>query len=93
VFGYELDPKEIQLIDLISRLPNEVQRAAEEYKPLNITNLAFELARAFNDFYDACPVLKAEPEIRMARLLLVTAAKQAIANILALLGITAPEVM
>jgi arginyl-tRNA synthetase len=92
-FTYELDPKEIQLIDQISRLPGEVQRAAEEYKPLNITNLAFELARAFNDFYDACPVLKAEAEIRIGRLLLVMAAKQAIANTLALLGITAPEVM
>jgi arginyl-tRNA synthetase len=92
-FPNSLDPKEIQLIDQISRLPGEVQRAAEEYKPLNITNLAYELARAFNDFYDACPVLKAEGEIRTARLLLVMAAKQAIANSLALLGITAPEVM
>jgi arginyl-tRNA synthetase len=92
-FNYELDPKEIQLIDQISRLPGEVQRAAEEYKPLIITNLAFEMARAFNDFYDACPVLKAEVEIRTGRLLLVMAAKQAIANTLALLGITAPEVM
>ena len=92
-FNYELNPKEIQLIDQISRLPGEVQRAAEEYKPLIITNLAFEMARAFNDFYDACPVLKAEVEIRTGRLLLVMAAKQAIANTLALLGITAPEVM
>jgi arginyl-tRNA synthetase len=92
-FTYGLDPKEIQLIDQISRFPGEVQRAAEEYKPLNITNLAFEMARAFNDFYDACPVLKADADIRTGRLLLVMAAKQAIANTLALLGITAPEVM
>lgn len=92
-YNYELDPKEIQLIDQISRLPGEVQRAAEEYKPLNITNLAYELARAFNDFYDACPVLRADPKIRAARLLMVMAARQAIANTLALLGITAPEVM
>jgi arginyl-tRNA synthetase len=38
-------------------------------------------------------VLKANAEIRTARLLLVMASKQAIANTLALLGITAPEVM
>jgi arginyl-tRNA synthetase len=92
-FGYELDPKEVQLIDWISRLPTEVQRAAAEFKPLQITNLAYELARAFNDFYDNCPVLKAPAEVRAARLLLVAAVKQAIANTLALLGITAPEVM
>jgi arginyl-tRNA synthetase len=92
-FNYSLHPTEIQLIDLISRLPVEVQRAAAEYKPLQITNIAYEIARAFNDFYDACPVLKAEPEIRASRLALVNAAKQAMANALGLLGIQAPEVM
>jgi arginyl-tRNA synthetase len=93
LFQRDLHPTEIQLIDWVSRLPNEVQRAAAEHKPLQITNLAYELARAFNDFYDTCPVLKAEPEVRAARLRLVAAARQAIANALALLGITAPEVM
>jgi arginyl-tRNA synthetase len=90
---YALDPTEIQLIDLISRFPAEVQRAAAEYKTLFITNLAYELARAFNDFYNACPVLKAEPNTRAARLRLVAATRQTIANALDLLGIVAPEVM
>jgi arginyl-tRNA synthetase len=92
-FGYTLEPTEIQLIDLISRFPAEVQRAAAEYKTLTITNQAYELARAFSDFYNACPVLKAEPEVRAARLRLVAAARQTIANSLNLLGIDAPEVM
>ncbi len=92
-FDYPLDPTEVQLVDWISRFPNEVQRAAAEYKPLQITNLAYELARAFNDFYNVCPVLKAEPDIRAARLRLVLASRQAIANALGLLGITAPQVM
>ena len=83
----------MQLIDLISRLPGEVQRAAEEYRTLHITNLAYELARAFNDFYNQCPVLKAEPDVRAARLRLVAASRQAIANSLALLGIAAPPMM
>jgi len=74
-------------------LPSEVQRAAEEFKPLHITNLAYELARSFNDFYMQCPVLKAEPPVRAARLRLVAAARQAIANALTLLGIQAPQVM
>lgn len=92
-YHYPLDPTEIQLVDLISRFPNEVQRAAEEYKPLHIANHAYELAKAFTDFYNACPVLKAEPEVRSARLRLVLAARQTIANSLNLLGIQAPEVM
>jgi arginyl-tRNA synthetase len=91
--GYELEAAEIQLIEAISKLPGEVQRAAAEYKPLHLTNLAFELAQAFNDFYKQCPVLQAEPEVRAVRLRLVAAARQALANVLGLLGITAPEVM
>jgi arginyl-tRNA synthetase len=93
MFAYELETQEVELIDLISRFPSEVQRAAIEYKPLHITNIAYELARAFNDFYSACPVLQAGPAVREARLRLVAAAKQTLANSLALLGITAPEVM
>jgi arginyl-tRNA synthetase len=91
--AYELDPTEIQLIDLISRLPGEVQRAAAEYRPLYLTNLAYEIARAFTDFYNQCPVLKADPQVRAFRLRLVAAARQAIANSLATLGIQAPDVM
>jgi arginyl-tRNA synthetase len=87
------EPPEIQLIDLISRFPAEVQRGTNEYKPLTIANLAYDLARAFNDFYDRCPVLKADTKVRDARLRLVTAARQTIANALRLLGIEAPDVM
>jgi len=90
---HSLDPTEIQLIDLISRVPNEIQRAAEEYKPLLLTTMAYKLARAFSDFYNHCQVLKAEPQVRDYRLRLVTAARQAINNILNTLGITAPDVM
>jgi arginyl-tRNA synthetase len=90
---HELHPSEIQLIDLISRIPAEVQRAAKEYKPLHLTNLVYEIARAFSDFYNQCPVLKAEPEVRAFRLRLVAASRQAIANLLNILGITAPETM
>jgi arginyl-tRNA synthetase len=92
-FKYALDPSEIELIETISRFPLEVQRAAEEYKPLIIASLAYEIAKAFASFYDKCPVIKAEPKIREARLELVMAAKQAMANALYLLGIQAPEVM
>lgn len=93
VLGHELDPAEIELIDVVSRFPDEVKRAAEEYKTLHITNISYELARVFNEFYKQCPVLKAEPDTRAFRLRLVAAARQTIANALGLLGITAPDVM
>lgn len=91
--SHELHRTEIQLIDWISRIPGEVQRAAQEMRPLYLTNLAYELARAFNDFYAECQVLKADETTRAARLRLVAAARQALANLLQLLGIIPPEVM
>jgi arginyl-tRNA synthetase len=91
--GYELHETEIQLIDAIARFPGEVQRAAQEFKTLHITNLAFDLARAFNDFYRECPVLQADPGVREYRLRLVAASRQTIANALGLLSIEAPGVM
>ena len=90
---YKMDPTEVQLIDIISQFPAIVQRASQEYKPLHISNQAYNLARAFNDFYNQCPVLNSEPEMRAFRLRLVAAARQAIANALHLLDISTPEVM
>jgi arginyl-tRNA synthetase len=92
-FDYSLHPAEIELIDIISRFPSEVQRAAAEYKPLIIASCAYDIAKAFAGFYDACPVVMAEPQVREGRLRLVAATKYTLANALALLGITAPEVM
>jgi arginyl-tRNA synthetase len=88
-----LEPAEVQLIDFLSRFPSEVQRAAVEYKPLIIATLAYDIAKTFAGFYDACPVVQAEPQVRASRLRLVAATRQTLANALALLGITAPEVM
>jgi arginyl-tRNA synthetase len=93
VIGVELSRQEIQLIDYLARLPQEIQRAAREMKPLLITNYVYEVARAFNDFYSACPVLQADNNIRDFRLRLVAAARQTIINSLNLLGINLPEVM
>ena len=91
--SHEHSESEIELIDRISQFPEIVQRAATEYKTLHITNYAFELAKAFNDFYANSPVLQADDAVRNFRLRLVAAAKVALANSLRLLGIQAPDVM
>ncbi|HEY9527499.1 MAG TPA: DALR anticodon-binding domain-containing protein, partial [Anaerolineales bacterium] len=93
-FDYELTKQEIELIEQISRFPNTVQQAANEYRPLVMAAYAYDLANAFHSFYHAVPVLQNEDEnIRNARLRLVAAAKRALANALRLLDIKAPEVM
>lgn len=93
---YALDAltrEEIDLIEQIALFPDEVQRAADEYKPLVIANYVYELAKRFNEFYRVCPVLQAPEPQRSARLAIVAAARQTLANGLQLLGIAAPEVM
>jgi arginyl-tRNA synthetase len=93
-FEYELTPHEIELIEQISHFPEKVQQAADEYRPLVMASYAYDLANAFHSFYHSVPVLQAEnEEIRSARLRLVAAARQTIANALRLLDIKAPEVM
>ena len=93
-FNYELTKHEIELIEQISHFPDAVQQAANEYRPLVMAAYAYDLANAFHSFYHAVPVLQSEDEnIKNARLRLVAAAKQVIANALRLLDIQAPEVM
>ncbi|HYI24735.1 MAG TPA: arginine--tRNA ligase [Thermomicrobiales bacterium] len=91
-FG-ETQPEELALLQAIADLPGVVQRAAEEFRPLHVTNYVYEVARRFNDFYHACPVLIAPEPTRTARLTLVAATRTTLKNGLALLGIEAPEVM
>ena len=93
-FQYELTKHEIELIEQISRFPNTVQQAANEYRPLVMAAYAYDLANAFHSFYHAVPVLQSQDQnMRAARLRLVAAAQQTLANALRLLDIKAPEVM
>ena len=93
-FNYELTAHEIEVIEKMSLFPDAVQQAANEYRPLVMASYVYDLANAFHSFYHAVPVLQTENEdIRSARLRLVAAARQVIANALRLLDIQAPEVM
>lgn len=93
-FSYKLTNYEVQLIEMIANFGQVVQQAAQEYRPLVMANYAYDLANAFHSFYHAVPVLQAEnPAVVQARLRLVAAVRQTLANALYLLDIAAPEVM
>ncbi len=93
-FDYPLSGHEVQLVDIMSRFPSTVQQSANEYRPLIIANYAYELASAFHSFYHVVAVIQTEDLlIRAARLRLVAAVRQTLANALRLLDIEAPEVM
>ena len=92
-FAYQLEPSEVNLIELLSKLPDEISKSAKDLKPSILAGYAYDLAKAFNDFYNQCQVLKAEGEVRNSRLALVQAARTCLEKTLNLLGIQAPQVM
>ncbi len=65
----------------------------DDYRPNILANYLYELANTYHSFYEACPVLKAEPALRASRLLLGDLAARTLSHGLALLGIHCPERM
>jgi arginyl-tRNA synthetase len=89
--------RETQLLGLIGELPRVVATAAELREPHRVARYLEELANGYHKFYDVCRVLPGadtdlEP-ITYARLWLCGAARQTLANGLAMLGVSAPERM
>jgi arginyl-tRNA synthetase len=76
------------------RYSSAVQDAAEQCAPNRLAAFIFELANAFNTFYQSCPVIK-EPDasLRASRLRLCDLTRRVIADALSLLGIAAPARM
>jgi arginyl-tRNA synthetase len=76
------------------RLPEVVEDAAADEQTQGVTTYATELATTFHGYYrDRRVVDAADPGTSAARLALVDATRIALANSLALLGISAPEQM
>jgi arginyl-tRNA synthetase len=65
----------------------------EDFRPNILANYLYELANTYHSFYEACPVLKAEPDLRASRLLLSELAARTLSHGLGLLGIHCPERM
>ena len=81
------------LVSLLYAVPSIVREAADRYEPSVITRHLCDIAKAFSVVYHNDPILVDDEAPRLAKLSLVFATKQALANGLALLGIKAPERM
>ncbi len=93
-FGLLKEPIERDLILALSRFPDVFIDAAENLRPNLIAEYANLLADKFNSFYNALPVIKAQPVgLSDARLVLVDAVRRVLRNSLGLLGVEAPEKM
>jgi len=87
-------PAERALALQLVRLSESLEAAAIDYKPNLMSAYLWDLAKAYSNFYDSCPVLKAESAtLRQSRLLLCDLTARGIQKGLELLGIQTTERM
>ncbi|VAW78929.1 Arginyl-tRNA synthetase, partial [hydrothermal vent metagenome] len=84
---------EDELIVALSRYPDVVESAALNHEPHLLAHYLRELANAFHTYYNAHQFLVEDADLRDARLNLIQATRQVIANGLGLLGVSAPDSM
>jgi arginyl-tRNA synthetase len=91
---YLNEPAEFELAKQLIRYSEAFDSAIADFKPNFLTGYLYELAAKFSTFYNACPVLDAEPKIRPSRLLLCELTARTIRHGLKeLLGINVLEQM
>jgi arginyl-tRNA synthetase len=87
------DPAERALAGKLLDFADSLFLAAEECRPHYLCLYLFELATIFHKFYEACPVLTAEPPVRDSRLVLCAMTARTLRQGLELLGIETVEQM
>jgi arginyl-tRNA synthetase len=91
-------PEELAILKHLALYPEMVLNAAQAYEPHRVTTYLQELAAAFHGYFTKYKdteerVISADRELSRARLAMVAAVRQVVANGLGLLGVSAPERM
>ena len=82
------------LAQALAQFPEVLARAAREFSPHLVSFfLHDELAARLHTYYNAERFLVEDEKLKLARLALVAATRQVLANGLAVLGVSAPERM
>ncbi len=89
-----LEPAEREVIFKINQYTNKLQEAAREYSPALIANYAYELAKEYNQFYQAIPIFnESDPAKLKFRIAFSKVTASTIEKAMSLLGIRVPERM
>ena len=92
--GCQLNEKESGVVKILHSLPDTILQAAEAYSPALIANYAYELAKAYNSFYQDTPILReSDPMLKSMRIKLCASVANALRNTMDILGIEVPERM
>lgn len=81
------------LTSMLSRYPEVIEAAAIQYTPHLLAHYLMDLARDFHTYYNAHQFIVDDNALCQARLTLIAAVRQVLANGLAVIGIAAPEEM
>ena len=90
----KMNDKERGVVKALHALPESIAAAAAAYSPAMVANYAYELAKAFNSFYQDTPILREEDaQVRAFRVSLCAMVANALKNTMNILGIEVPERM
>lgn len=92
-YSYLCSESAYELVKLLYKFPSVIVDAGEKYEPSIVTRHIVDMAQGFNKFYHDEHILVENEDEKVAKVALVLAAKNAIKNGLALLGIKSPERM
>ena len=85
---------ELDLLRALADAPTVIANAAAQRAPHRLTHAAVDLAATFHRFYTECRVVDPDqPALSRSRLWLCAGTKQVIANLLTVIGVSAPESM
>ncbi len=84
---------EKQLAVALTQFEDVVFTVAEGSQPHHLCSYLYNVATLFSRFYEACPILKSEGEVRQSRLQLAAATAKTLKAGLGLLGIAVLETM
>ncbi len=84
---------EKQLAVALTQFEDVVYTVAEGSQPHHLCGYLYNVATLFSRFYEACPILKSEGEVRQSRLQLAAATAKTLKAGLGLLGIAVLETM
>ncbi len=92
--GCQLGDKEREVVKILHSLPETIRQAAAAYSPAMVANYAYDLAKAFNSFYQDTPILRETNEKQKTfRVALCSCVANALKNTMNILGIEVPERM
>ena len=78
---------ELELARRLVATADVVHRVTEDYAPSHLCTHLYDISQAYNQFYEHCPVLRADEPVRTSRLALCDATARTLRRGLALLGI------